>query len=476
VLVLPGPGCPALDPDALVEIARTFSPRYERHRDDLVSIDVTGLERLMRSSVRAPESLGPRVPELPRPAWRTIGDELVRASLSKGMRAQVAIAGTRSAALVLAHARPGLTVIAAGQETAALQAVPIDVLAQVAGWVVPPPRTSGTRGARRAAAEDAGVATFKQWGVRTLGELAALPAPDLMMRLGRPALVWQAIARGEDVRPLVPAEPDERFESTIELEWPIEGVEPLSFVLTRLLEPLSTQLERRDRGAAVLHVMLDLVTREVQARHLQLPSPLRDVRTLRTLALLDIESHPPSAAIDRVTVVIDPTPGRVVQHTLFSRTLPTPERLSTLLARLAAVMGQDRIGAPAPVDSYRPGAFTLRPFATVVSHQASASGSEPVSAFRRCRHPVPARVAVEAGCPVHVTSDRRGFAGGSVVAVTGPWRTSGEWWAVGDTNRADPSASPWDRDEWDVALSDGARYRVFRDRRVDAWFIDGMFD
>ena len=114
-------------------------------------------------------------------------------------------------------------------------------------------------------------------------------------------------------------EPEERFEASLELEWPIEGLEPLSFVLTRLLEPLSTRLERRDRGAAVLHVLLDLVSRDVHARHLQLPSPIRDVRTLRTLALLDLESHPPAGAIDRVTIVIDPTPGRIVQHTLFTR-------------------------------------------------------------------------------------------------------------------------------------------------------------
>ena len=165
---------------------------------------------------------------------------------------------------------------------------------------------------------------------------------------GRAALVWQAIARGEDVRPLVPTLAEERFEASLELEWPIEGLEPLSFVLTRLLEPLSTRLERRDRGAAVLHVMLRLVTQRGRTRgRLELPTPMRDVRTLRTLALLDLESHPPAAAIDRVTIVIDPTPGRVLQHTLFTRAHPTPEQLSTLLARLGALMGQDRVGAPA---------------------------------------------------------------------------------------------------------------------------------
>src|SRR5207249_7280267 len=152
----------------------------------------------------------------------------------------------------------------------------------------------------------------------TLGGLAGRPAAALVARRGRQALEGQALARGEDWRPLVPTLPEERFESSLEIEWPIEGLEPLSFVLTRLLEPLSIRLERRDRGAAVLYVTLGLVTGEADARRLQLPLPIRDVRTLRTLALVDLDAHPPAAAIDRVTVVIDPTPGRILQHTLFT--------------------------------------------------------------------------------------------------------------------------------------------------------------
>jgi protein ImuB len=219
-------------------------------------------------------------------------------------------------------------------------------------------------------------------------------------------------------------------------------------------------------------------------RTLELPSPLRDVRTLRTLILLDLESHPPPAAVERVTVVIDPTPGRVLQHTLFTRAHPTPEQLSTLIARLTALMGQDRIGRPAVVDSYRPGAFGMMPFATNHDDQrgdrrdrrenfgqdsarsaSSASSASLVSVLRRCRHPVPARVAVAGGRPVAVTTDRRGFAGGRVQVCTGPWRTSGEWWE-----------HAWNRDEWDLSLSDGAVYRIFRDRVTDGWFIDAIAD
>jgi protein ImuB len=75
--------------------------------------------------------------------------------------------------------------------------------------------------------------------------------------------------------------------------------------------------------------------------------------------------------------------------------------------------------------------------------------------------------------PVRVTTDRRGFAGGAVVSCAGPWRTSGEWWA----GQAAPAAEAgWNRDEWDVALNDGAVYRIFRDRITDRWFIDAIVD
>jgi protein ImuB len=475
---------------ALIVVAREFSPRYES-QDDVVVMDVRGLERL----------LGPA---------RTIGEELQREAARRGVRAHVAVAGTCTAALVLALARPGLTVVDPGGEAEALAPLPIGILEKIDR-----DDQRRARGVRRETSvqiqnsASSAVSVFKRWGLKTLGEIAALPSADLSARLGRQGLVWQAIARGEDIRPLVPDVAEERFESSMALEWPIEGLEPLSFVLTRLLEPLSVRLERRDRGVAVLHVQLGLVTKETHARSLQLPSPMRDVRTLRTLALLDLASHPPPAAIDRVAIVIDPTPGRVTQHTLFARPHLTPEQISTLLARLAAVMGQDRIGAPATSDSYRPGAFAMKPFATEHDDQRRArrahrenslgnsadsaisaltvvqpsalspplaSRPQPLtSALRRCRQPVPARVAADvAGRPVHVTTDRRGFAGGSVVHASGPWSTSGAWWAeeAGGAGKA----GAWDRHEWDVTLNDGGTYRIFLDRMTGGWFIDAIVD
>jgi protein ImuB len=446
----PAPEDPA-HAGALLAIARDFSPRYE-HRADLVSIDVSGLDRL----------IGP-------PA--TIGEELRRDAAARGIQVHVALARTRVAALVLALARPGVTIVDPGKERESLASLPIAILEKVCGsWFT-------TQGSESSAMSLGPLCA--RWGIGTLGEFAALPSAALSSRLGRQALVWQTIARGEDEAPLVPTPPEERFEASLDLEWPIEDLEPLSFVLTRLLEPLSARLERRDRGAAVLHLELQLVSRETHARSLQLPSPIRDVRALRTLLLLDLESHPPAAAADRVTIRVDPTPGRVVQHTLFTRAHPTPEQLSTLLARLGALIGQNRIGAPAAVDSYRPGAFAMTPFATEhdARGQPPAASQQPLAAaLRRCRQPVPARAVVEDGRPMRLATDRRGFPGGRVLTAAGPWRTSGHWWKARGSGLEADAASYWNREEWDVALADGGVYRIFRDRDTDGWFIDAIVD
>jgi protein ImuB len=431
------------DRAAIDAVARDFSPRIESHGDREVVLDVRGLDRLIGDPP-------------------TIAAELQRTAAERGLPVQVAVAGTRTAARLLVHASPGLTVIDPGDESRALAPLPLDLLGVVA--------------------DEPDLLTLRRWGLRTLGDFAALPDDAVAARLGQRGVSWQKLARGDDAGPLVPALPEERFEQAIDLEWPIEELEPLSFVLGRLMEPLSAHLERRDRGAAVLHVRLHLITREVHERSLQLPAPMRDARTLRTLALLDLESNPPSAPIDRVVVAVDPTPGRVVQFSLLTRPLPSPEQLSTLMARLSALMGEGRCGSPQEVDSWQPGAFTMRPFspreldqlATPKSQLAKrlhvsaplAGSHDPIAALRRFRHAVPIRVRVAGGAPVRVSTDRRGLAGGRVTTCAGPWRTSGAWW----------DSALWNRDEWDVTLAEGETYRLFHDRESGKWFLEGTVD
>ena len=510
--------------DTLVRAAQVFSPRVEVS-GRLVLCDLHGVERLFGGA-------------------RDVADHLRRALVDAGA-VRLAVAPTHTAASLLALGRPGVSVVSTPSDArAALALLPVATLAAwdsdgtsegaprasasdtPSGWVHPRDTHQGpqtrrrvrgqvhiSRGSRRA--DDAArpranqaLDVLRRWGIRTLGALAALPAAELSSRLGPLGPRWQHAARGDDLAPLVPLVPDEPFEASLALEWPIEGLEPLSFVLGRVLEPLAVRLERADRGVAVLHTDLHLTTRATHTRTLQLPAPMRDPKTLRTLILLDLESHPPTAAIDRVVVRVEPTPGRVVQWSLLERAQPSTEQVSTLIARLSALMGESHVGSPALVDSWRPGAFAMTPFGqrlgssgsrlerterteyaedgvTVGSVTVGATSREPLApsrcsvAFRRFRLPVPARVTLQDGRPIRLTPDRRGLSGGAVVDSAGPWRTSGHWWDESAREASGCStsrATPWDRDEWDVVLADGVSCRVFLEREVGQWFVEGTFD
>ena len=206
------------------------------------------------------------------------------------------------------------------------------------------------------------LALWRRWGLATLGALAALPAADLFERLGAAGLAWHAMARGLDARPLVPTAEPQPFEATCAFEWPIEAIEPLSFALGRVIDPLCARLDHDGLGTVTLQTTLRLVTRELYVRRLGLPMPMRDPRVLRTLIVLDLESHPPPAGIDVLTVTFEPVAGRIVQPSLLARAHPRPETIATLTARLRAVMGDGRVGRPVALDTHRGGAIGMRPF------------------------------------------------------------------------------------------------------------------
>src|SRR5207244_1492822 len=89
----------------------------------------------------------------------------------------------------------------------------------------------------------------------------------------------------------------------------------------------------------------------------------------------ELEAHPPRAAIVHVALTAVPEAVRAMQMGLFVPPGPAPERLATTLARLSALCGPDRVGAPAVVDSHRPGAARTAPFAPPPAERGERSGS-----------------------------------------------------------------------------------------------------
>ena len=439
--------------DVLEAVARACSPRVDVHDPDRVVFDASGLSR----------ALGP-------PA--TIAAEVNALAASHGVTVRVALAGVWTTAWILAHARPGITIVPAGEDAAALAGLSI-------GWlsVLPPDGSSliTSRGAPppRELIEDDRLSLLRRWGLRTIGEFAALPRADLHARLGDVGVAWHRAACGEALTPIVPDESPVRFVERLPLEWPIEGLEPLSFVVARLCDPLALALERADRGAVTIATRLQLVTRQTHNRTLEVPSPIRDSRVLRTLILLDLESHPPDAAIDAVEIEVGVVPGAIVQGALFTHAVPTAEDLATLVARLTALVGQSRVGVPMLVDSHDDrsvgmGVFKIPRLTPLASRPTPHAPGESVCAIRRYRHPIVARVTLDHGAPASVMPSARGVPGGRVVSCAGPWRSSGAWWAL--------DRRGWDRDGWDVELAGGVVYRITRDRVSGQWEVEGTID
>ena len=276
---------PLPDADALVALARSFTPRVEAHAPTPVLLDLSGLGRLW-------------------PTPHALGQALLDAAAARAIEAQAALAFTRATALVVARACPGLTVVPAGGEAEALAPLPLALL--------------------EVTLEQQEL--LARWGLRTIGDLARLPPAALAARLGPDGPRLVRLARGEDAGAFVTAPLPERFETTLELDWPVEGLEPLAFLLSRVLEPLTAALAARGALAAALAVELGLTDVSTHARSLRPAAPSGDARTWRTLVLLDLEAHPPRDAIARITLRASPTPARAAQFSLLDPALPSPER------------------------------------------------------------------------------------------------------------------------------------------------------
>jgi protein ImuB len=416
----------ARPPDAagsLLALAREFTPRVEACDPGTVLLDLHGLARAWPQ----PAALGRALFDTAR----------VRGLLGVG----VALAFSRIAARLLAAGREGLTVAGAGEEAPLLAPLPLDLLG------LAPDRAD----------------LFRRWGLRTLGDLARLPAGGLAERLGADGPRLRRLARGEDDAPLVPTPPPERFECALELDWPVDGLEPLAFLLARVLEPLGQTLAARGRRAASLTLELRLVDRSLHRRTLKPAAPTALPRTWRTLLLLDLEAHPPRDAVQAITIRAEPTPARTVQFSLLDPAQPSPERLAETLARLQDWTAAGRGGAAALVDTHRPGAFLVETFSPA-PFQAVAGGPPGAArlGLRAFRPPRPALVSVEAGAPTFVAATG---VRGAVADRAGPWRASGDWWDVA-----------WSREEWDVSVAGAGLYRIFRDRLRDEWFVEGELD
>src|SRR5208283_3547958 len=116
--------------------------------------------------------------------------------------------------------------------------------------------------------------------------------------------------------------------------------------------------------------------------------------TLLKLVQLDLELHPPEAAVIALHLLAQPARSQSVQQGLFTPQTPEAGRLEVLLARLRKLVGENRVGAAELLDSHRPEAFRMAPFVPGASTASRASVDGPRRSVLRILRP-PRSIRVE---------------------------------------------------------------------------------
>src|ERR1044071_3785729 len=356
----------------LIDGAYNFSPRIEATSPGTIIIDLSGSERLLGTG-------------------KTIAQLMLGEVTKRGFESNVAIASNPDTAHYAARGFKGTTVIGPGDEAQRLSTLPVEVLGS----------------------ETEVLDVLHAWGIRDFKALAALPSIELTERLGQYGLHLQRLARGAVMRELVPAALPASFQESTELEEPIELLEPLAFVLNRLLEQLVERLIERSLATDQIEIELTLEVhsdRDVNApvscstlatyqRTVKLPVPTQDSKVLLKLAQLDLAAHPPHAPVRKIKIAAIPARIRFTQTGLFQPLAPEPAKLEITMARLRAVVGEadsqnrNLVGFPALLDSHRPDHFQVVPLSAKQGNSAEPSIR---LALRRFRPAIPARVEMNA--------------------------------------------------------------------------------
>ena len=442
---------------ALLDLGWSISPRVENTARDTIVLDLAGLSSLFHAD-------------------ENVAHELVRRATALSLLVNVAISSNLEAAIHAARGFAGVTIILPGEEAQRLGCLPVGVLSPSLEVLE----------------------TLERWGVRTCATLAALPPLQLSERLGQEGVRLHELARGASVRSLVLIESSSGFEEEMALDYAVAELEPLAFLLGRLLDQLCARLTARSLATGAIRLRFDLERSpeknlryldgkpsgepapSVYEKVLNLPVPMRDPKMLLRLLRLQLQANPPTASIIKIRLAADPARQRTAQDGLFLPISPDPEKLELTIARRANLVGDSHIGSPELVDTHRPGGFRMERF--VPSRDESLKNrksSKPAMGFRAFRPSLPLKVEFREGHPARISF--RGMRG-EVVATSGPWRTSGDWW----------QENPWQHDEWDLEIHfrfppaiylerastcpQCGLYRIYYDALRGNWFMRGIYD
>ena len=344
---------------------------------------------------------------------------------------------------------------------------------------------------------DGAADTYRELGLTTLGELAALPAGALVGRFGSMGLEAARLCRGEDDSRFVADALRELLEEEVQLDWPAETLEPVLFALKTLVDRLCGRLQGRQQAAVRLSVtvglehgdplVVPLVLARASSESRLLVELIRhrltDLTVQQPITTLHLRVDEASADHGRQLVLGDAPAGEV--------------ELEVVMSRLQSALGEDALFSASPVASHRPEAsWTAGPVALAQADEkpplleppteappappadgkwlkrkakVEQHGTIALDAFAQ-RPPrlfrEPSRLHAELSTEgvlqhVHLAGRKR-----KVELLVGPERLVGGWW----------SPEPFTRDYYRLQLEGVGQLWVYRDGVDGAFYAQGVFD
>ncbi len=446
--------------EALFQLARQFSPSVERTSSDTVVFSIAPLRRLMGSP-------------------HQIAYELCRQGDERKLRAQLAMASNPDTAVLLARHYTGVTLVTPGEEYLKLAPIPLSSL--FAHDLPVDPKL---------------LDVLNRWGLKTCEDLAAMPEKGLAERLGSAGVYLRNLAGGRIHRPLRIDAEEAPYEQRVELEYPVALLEPLLFLFERVLTGLCGRMRSQSRAARLMDLQLELQpgivsdessaaapeTADVALKNnrplyrciLEFPVPVDRAAIMLKLLQLHLERHPAGAPTLAFTLRLEAVEPQRLQGGLFLPSTPQPDKLHVTLKRIEGMVGQGNAGMPQLLDTHRPDAFQLSMDLQIDSTKPdrSKTAKRPPAPYaagmlnlslRIFRPALHARVRLAGAMPKQVVAPG---VQGAVLESAGPWKTSGDWWTI----------APWSREEWDVALDDGALYRIYLEMHSREWYVHAAYD
>jgi protein ImuB len=415
---------------ALLECAGSFSPRVEDHSSDgffCCAIDIAGTENLFGS----PDALG---------------KTLQQRALALGLKVSIAISSNVHAAICLArgHSGPGIRVVPSGMEMTALAPLPLNVID------LSPEQAE----------------TFSMWGINTLGELGNLQETELIARMGQVGKELRLLARGQSPHLFNAREPSLVLEERMELDSQVELLDSLLFIVGVMLDQLIVRAQTRILALASITLDLDLEGGTTHSRTVRPALPNTDRNLWLRLIHLDLQAHPPQAAIQSLSVSAQPGSTSKVQLGLFSPQVPEPMRLDITLARIRAIVGEGCVGQAVLKDTHHPDTFRIQPFVVPASASAEPTGGQRL-AVRQLRPPEIVTVTVHDRQPESFVFREKRY---TVERAYGPWSSAGDWW----------KPTLWSLEQWDlVARGHDDSWLcccLTRDHTLELWQVEALYD